>query len=464
MRGSGADLARRVARAVRQHKLFRPGDTVIVGVSGGADSTALLELLGDLPGFAPRLVAAHLNHCLRGRHSDEDEEFCRSLAVRHAIPFESRRTDVAELAGRLGLNLEDAGRRARIAFFDEVRLKWGATAVALGHHADDQAETVLMRLLRGAGPDGLVGITYCNERGYIRPLLEISRPEIEGFLTERGVTWREDASNRDTAFLRNRIRHELLPFLEQYNPAVRERLAATAALLADEDDLLKRPTEETFAQVCTRDNDAWVCDIGKLAGQPPAMRRRVLRLMLERLTGNLDHFSRRHVAALEHLLDSPRPNASLNLPQGVTAVREYGLLRVPRVPPPAPIPYLLHIPGPGTYPLSGGGFFVVTVEPALPDFAALPAHTACFDPGKAPFPWQVRPFQPGDRIVPLGMRGSKKVKDLFIDARIPLPQRRRIPLVFSGDTLIWVCGVRSSNLSRIEAMPACIVKAVFTEA
>ncbi|HEX9079915.1 MAG TPA: tRNA lysidine(34) synthetase TilS [Desulfuromonadaceae bacterium] len=464
MRGSGADLARRVARAVRQHKLFHPGDTVIVGVSGGADSTALLELLGDLPGFAPRLVAAHLNHCLRGRHSDEDEEFCRSLAVRHAIPFESRRTDVAELAGRQGLNLEDAGRRARIDFFEEVRETWGAPVVALGHHADDQAETVLMRLLRGAGADGLAGMAYRNARGYIRPLLEISRAEIEGFLTERGICWREDASNRDLSFLRNRIRHELLPLLAHYNPAVSGRLTVTASLLADEDDLLERLAEETFARVCTGDGDGWACDVASLAEHHPAMRRRLFRLMLERLAGNLDRITRRHIAALESLLDSSRPNAALNLPQGLAAVREYGVLRMRRLPPPATSPPPLCIPGPGTYPLPGGGSLSVTIEPVPSDYAAFPPHTACFDPAKAPFPWQVRRFRHGDRIVPHGMKGSKKVKDLFIDARVPLPRRRRTPLVFSGGTLIWVCGVRSSDLTRIDDSSARMVKAVFAEA
>jgi len=462
VKGSATDLIDRVARAVREHSLFRPGDTVVVGLSGGADSTALLELLTKLPGFSPRLVGVHLNHCLRGQESDADEEFCRALALRHAIPFESRRTDVKELADQQGLNLEDAGRRARIAFFDEVREKWQARAIALGHHADDQAETVLMRLLRGAGPDGLSGMPYRNGRGYIRPLLEVSRLEIEAYLTGHGLTWRDDASNLDTAFLRNRIRHELLPLLEEYNPAVRNRLTATASLLGDENLLLERLADDTFAQICTRDNEAWVCDIGMLTAQPTALRRRLLRRMLERQAGNLDHFSRLHIASLELLLASPRPNAVLNLPQGITAVREYGSLRVQHASSPPPLSDIIPIPGPGRYPLPSGGFLSVSLEPGPPDMAALPSHTACFDPAKAPFPWQVRPFQPGDRLVPLGMDGSKKVKDLFIDAKIPLPQRRRIPLVFSNGTLIWVCGLRSSNLSRVDGSSSRIIRAVLS--
>lgn len=466
MNDSFTGLVTRVARIVRKHRLFQPGDTLIVALSGGADSTALLHLLTGLPDYSPRLVAAHLNHCLRGPESDADEEFCRELAHRYAIPFESRHIDVAELASRQGLNLEDAGRRARIAFFDQVREQWHAAAVVLGHHADDQAETVLMRLLRGAGPDGLTGMPYRNERGYIRPLLEITRPEIESWLTQLGLTWREDASNRDIAFLRNRIRHELLPLLEQYNPAVRSRLASTAALLADEDDLLKQLTEELGERACTIEegDETLACNIGTLAEQHPALRRRLLRQLLKRLAGSLDHFSNRHIAALEHLLDSPRPNATLNLPQGVTAVREYGSLLLRRTsitPPPAGCEVV--VSGPGRHPLPGGGSLIVTIDPAPTDYTALSFNNACFDPDKAPFPWLVRTFNNGDRIVPLGMNGSKKVKDLFIDAKIPLFQRRRIPLVFSNKTLIWVCGLRTSQLARCEGTSIPIIRAFFSE-
>ena len=168
-----------------REQLFKPGDTLIIGLSGGADSCALLDLLATLPGFPLRLVAAHLNHCLRGADSDADEQFCRDLAARHDIPFESRRVDIRAAATADMLNLEDAGRRARIAFFEELRSTWQAAAIVLAHHADDQAETVLMRLLRGSGMTGLAGMSWSNGRGYIRPLLGITRAEIEAYLAER---------------------------------------------------------------------------------------------------------------------------------------------------------------------------------------------------------------------------------------------------------------------------------------
>jgi len=460
---SPSGLRPRLARTVREERLFEPGDTLIVALSGGADSTALLDLLNGLPGFPLRLVAAHLNHCLRGRESDADEEFCRCLALRYAIPFESRRVDIKAFAAQQGLNLEDAGRRARITYFDELRQKWRATAVALAHHADDQAETVLMRLLRGAGPSGLAGMPYLNWRGFIRPLLDVTRPEIEAYLAEQGLTFRQDASNLDTTFLRNRIRHELLPLLEQYNPAIRECLATTARLLLDEDRLLGQLAGDVTARACSMEGNTIVCDIALLTGQLPAMRRRVLRQAVEQLTGSLDHFSSRHITALEQLMDSARPNAALNLPQGVTAVREYGslLMRRTTAKEVAGLNELI-IREPGRYPLPDGGFITVNQETSLPDFSSISPDTACFDLEKSPFPWLVRTFRNGDRITPLGMRGSKKVKEIFIEARIPLDRRRRTPLIFSGDTLIWVCGLRTSQLARVDAGSPRIVTAVYS--
>ncbi|MDR3578559.1 MAG: tRNA lysidine(34) synthetase TilS [Oryzomonas sp.] len=457
-------LPARVARSIREHRLFAPGDTIIVALSGGADSTALLDLLSRLPELSPRLVAAHVNHCLRGPESDRDEEFVRSLAEQYRIPLECRRIDVKEHSRKERLNLEDAGRRVRIGFLSELRDSWQATAVALAHHADDQAETVLMRLLRGAGPGGLAGMPYRNGRKFIRPLLGITRAELTTYLAERGLAWREDASNQDTAFLRNRIRHELLPLLEQYNPAIRERLAATAAVLADEHHLLNQLTKEVVDRACARDGDTFTCSVKHLTEQPPALRRRFLRLLLERLAGNLDHFTGRHIKAMEHLLDSPRPNAVLNLPQRITALREYGSLVLRRTfaPPPAAMGELA-ITGTGHYPLPGGASLTLTSVPASVVAEPLAADTALFNPDRTPFPWHIRTFQDGDRIAPFGMAGSKKVKELFIDAKVPRSQRRSIPLLFCDDTLLWVCGLRASQHARLDGTSDRAIKAVFSK-
>lgn len=460
-----AALLSRVEQTIRRERLFCPGDTLIVALSGGADSTALLDLLARLPGYNLRLIAAHLNHRLRGAESDADEEFCRQTAARYAIPFEVRRVDVASAAAHGRLNLEDAGRQARIDFFDTIRDTHGAAAVALAHHGDDQAETVLMRLLRGSGMTGLSGMTYRNGRGYVRPLLDITRAEIEQYLSARGLEWREDSSNSDTAYLRNRLRHELLPLLETYNPAIRSRLAATAAIIGGNEALLEELTAQAAAESCREDNNTIVSSVAHLRSLATPLRRRVLRHIIKQLAGTLEAVSLRHIDALDGMIGSDRPNARLPLPHGVSAVREYDRMVWMRSSSPAlrncPVTapdsdFELTIPAPGIYLLPGGG--TITVETASEALFPAPPGTAYFSPGKTPLPWRIRTFRPGDRITPFGMNGTKKVKDIFIDRKLPPSERRSRPLVFCGDELIWIAGVCASEACRIPAGTAAMLR------
>lgn len=437
-------LSARVAENIARHNLFSPGSTVIVALSGGADSTAMLHILAGLTKLEPRLVVAHLNHCLRGDESDRDEEFSRSLAARLNLPFEFVRVDVKEAAKLNGLNLEDAGRHARISFLDDMRLKWDAAAVAVAHHADDQAETVLMRLLRGSGATGLAGMRFLNGRGYIRPLLNCTREEIETYLLHRGLEWREDASNRDTTWLRNRIRYELLPELEQYNPSVAACLGITAQLLADENDLLDDLAAEAAASLCTFTTDSVSCSIRSLLINPVALRRRIYRLMFRHVSGLLQNFSHLHTEAIESLINSDKPNSLLNLPGHISLNRAYDRIVIERR---STVEIFINevvIQGPGSYQLDNGSSLVIESSEGLSGNLPEWDYVAQFDLEKAPLPWLIRSYQPGDRIKPVGMTGSKKVKDLFIEKKIPLSQRRQIPLLFSGNRLIWVCGVRLS--------------------
>ncbi|NTV48399.1 MAG: tRNA lysidine(34) synthetase TilS [Geobacteraceae bacterium] len=441
-------LINRVERTVRKQNLFLAGDTLVVAVSGGADSSALLDLLINLPCYNLHLIVAHLNHCLRGDESDADENFCRDLASRYSLRFEERRIDINSLASDLHLNIEDAGRRARIEFFNEISRKYGAAAVVLAHHADDQAETVLMRLLRGSGMTGLSGMAYRNARGYVRPLLDITRVEIEQYLNERSLEWREDASNSDTIYLRNRIRHHLLPLLEDYNPAIRSCLATTASIISGDGVLLEELTERSFLESCRMGEGRAVFSLCKFLTLNTALQRRVLRHAFKQLTGTLEGVSARHLEAIFDLTDSDRPNSRLSLPQGIVVVREYDTLMLIRTGEVVlDTDYELLITEPGCYHLPSGGSVVVDLTSEV-SFAT-GSQIACFDITKTPFPWFVRTFRPGDRITPFGMSGRKKVKEIFIDRKIPISERRHIPLVFCGDDLIWIAGVCCSELTRV---------------
>jgi tRNA(Ile)-lysidine synthase len=444
---------------IRKHNLLKPDDTVIVAISGGADSTALLDLLTRLPGFSLKLISAHLNHCLRGEESDRDQEFCRELTTRYSIPFEFQRTDVKKLVAENGLNLEDAGRQARMSFLDQLSEKYNANAVALAHHADDQAETLLIRLLRGSGMTGLSGMEYRNSRGYIRPLLETTRLEIELYLHEQGLNWREDSSNHDTTFLRNRIRHELLPHLEQYNPGIRPRLAATALLLGGDEEFLAELTEQAFKDIFRAEKDNFACDIGQFTALNLALQRRVLRHAFREMAGNRDGLSQHHIDAILALLDSNRPNTQFSLPQHITVVREYGRLLFKRSQTvnPDTLPDV-KINTSGHYPLPAGGS--LTIELINHPIDPMPRSTDIIyiDFSKTPFPWQVRTFRSGDRMIPSGMHGRKKVKDIFIDRKIPLAERKSTPLLFCGDLLIWLVGVCSSEICRVSEENSSIAR------
>ena len=443
-------LISRVERTIRKKCLFQSGDTLIVALSGGADSSALLDLLINLPDFNLHLIVAHLNHCLRGVESDADEEFCRELAFRYTLPFEVRRIDAKKNATDLRMNLEDAGRRIRIGFLDEIRIKYCAAAVVLAHHADDQAETVLMRLLRGSGLTGLSGMSYRNARGYVRPLLDISRSEIVRYLRSRGLEWREDASNNDTIYLRNRIRHQLLPLLEEYNPEIRSTLAATASIINGDEALLSELTQQAFEASCRKEESGVICSVAQLLTLKNALLRRVFRHAFEQLTGSLEGVSLRHVNSLVDIIYSDRPNSRLALPQGVTAVREYDrLLLLNVVDALIETDFKLQITNPGSYLIPGGGSIVVESACAV-DFSTKDG-LVFLNLDTFPFPWLIRPVRPGDRITPFGMSGRKKVKDVFIDRKIPLTERKRIPLLFCGDNLIWIAGVCASELCRIKA-------------
>ena len=442
-------LARRISASISRHGLFSKNNAIIVALSGGADSCALLHILLSLGHPPSKITACHLNHCLRGMEADADEQFCRELAASYGTCFESRCLDVKALAKSSRCCLEDAGRRARHTFLEEMRQKYHATAIALAHHADDQAETLLMRLIRGAGLSGLSAMSWRNGR-MVRPMLDISRAEIEDYLQENDLQFREDSSNSDTAFLRNRIRHQLLPLLEEFNPAIRRRLAATAALLSDEEELLAAITAEQFIALAERQEGRVTFDINVLDELHPAMQRRLIRQAAGHVTGNLLNLTQKHINDVAALILPGRPNRRISLHGSLVAQRQYDQLIVELESDNEPPPTCVQIDGPGLFRLWHGLQLEVTLQACPILTPREDNNTAWLDLKKTTFPWLVRPFQAGDIITPLGMSGRKKVKNIFIDAKIPPEQRRIIPLIFSNTRLIWIAGMRQSADSALD--------------
>lgn len=433
---------------VRNQNLFQPGETVVVAVSGGADSVALLDIMTRLE-CGLHLVVAHLNHCLRGAESDADEAFVASLADSYHLPFVSQRFDVADLARRERLSLEDAGRRARYAFLEQSAAQFGASSIALAHHQDDQAETVLIRLLRGSGGTGLAAMAGASGEKLKRPLLQVSRAKLEQYLKQRGLTFRTDSTNADTAILRNSIRHELIPLLRRYNPKVSQRLAATAEILAGDEELLDGLTKAAYQRLAVTEGGQVRFEVEPLMKEPRALRLRLYRRALTELRGDLMRIALAHLEAIDLLAASPRPNAEATLPGACRVSRCYGVISLGRAAPRTPSSWEQVVTGEGRYTLPGGGVFVVQRLPRPESLDTGSRWSAFLSPETVPFPWLLRGFRPGDRFTPLGMSGAQKIKDLFINEKVPPQLRRRIPLLLSEGEIAWVPGVRLAERARV---------------
>jgi tRNA(Ile)-lysidine synthase len=436
-------------------KMLEPGEPLLVGVSGGPDSVALLDTLVK-SGWRPHIC--HLNHQLRGADSDADAEFVRQLAGQYGLSSTIESCKVA--------SDEESARRARQEFFARVAEKTGIQKLALAHTADDQVETFLLRLLRGAGVPGLVGIWPERQFGslrVIRPLLKVRRVEVLEYLSAQGLKFREDLSNADTKFTRNRIRHELLPLLErEYNPAIKDVLLNTAEILRDEDFyLLHHVAQRFFMAVCQ--NDA--VNVKALANCPVAIQRRVLRFWLGGDSETGPSFSFDQIEAVRHAALGDSPSAEIDLPDDLVVYREYEWLQK------ANRRELEAVRGRWRLSLSGEttiGELGVRFSVECADSSVLhrgesgdksPHSKECFDADTLGDGLFVRTWENGDRFQPLGMSEAKKLQDFFVDEKVPRRRRGRVPLVCAADGRIaWVVGHRIAEPFKVTEQTRRIVR------
>jgi tRNA(Ile)-lysidine synthase len=410
------------------------GETLVAGLSGGADSVALVDVLATLSaerGF--RVVAAHLDHGLRP-DSPEDALFCRDLCRQLGVELRSAHVDVRARATRKAGGLEAAAREARYAFLRQVMAEEGAPALAVAHTRDDQAETVLLRLLRGSGATGLAAMRLSAGQ-VLRPLLDVSRAQVVEHLEARGLAWREDPSNRDTRLARNRVRHELLPYLEsRFNPGIRGVLARTAGVLADEADLLDRLAAELVERVVRVEAGSVALDRAGLGSAPAALARLAIRRVLES-AGGLRGVSAVHVQAVLDLARTGTSGQRRVLPGGREAVVTFGDVRLaPRRVPAAPFSFPLPVPGRVELP---DGLAVVA---RAGDVRAVsnqeePSSVTVDAAGE---PLEVRTRRPGDRIRVKGREMS--LKRFLMERRVPADLRSGLPLVAAGRRVLWVPG------------------------
>ncbi|MFQ5672296.1 MAG: tRNA lysidine(34) synthetase TilS [Nitrospinales bacterium] len=444
--------------ALVRHRMVASGEKVLVSVSGGADSVALLHLFYDLRDeLGIRLCIAHLNHLARGKASDEDALFVSRLGENLGLETHIEAIDVKKEQAAFKTSFQETARLLRYRFLDEVREKTAANKIALGHTAGDQAETVLINFLRGSGMKGLTGIPPV--RGHIiRPLIECFHWEAETFLQNRGLPFRTDLSNTDPRYLRNRIRADLIPKLEtEYNKNVLAHIVQTAEILRDEEAFLDACLRKSFAACFTsgREGRSVSLSLKHMRAEPPALQKRLVRKAVFFVNNHLRRLTADHVQHVIALAAQPRRGKELHLPGRLRVTCDGEKLvfdRQPQsrsgLPTGRQPPTLLKISG-----VTEAGQFRFTTRLTHPkegDDYRGSRNLAFLDFDKTGSCVYFRFFLPGDRFVPLGMSGTKKLKSFFIDEKIPREQRNRIPILTTRDgDIIWIFGKRISNTYRV---------------
>jgi tRNA(Ile)-lysidine synthase len=447
-------IVARTAATIQRFSMLPSGSRVLVAVSGGPDSVCLLSILHELTNqFNITLHVAHLDHGFRGEESAEDARFVSELAAKLELPATIDLFDVPAYCRERGLSAPEGAREVRYDFLERTAKAIDAAIIATGHTADDQAETFLMRLLRGAGPEGLASIP--PKRGnIIRPLLEITRADIMRYLAESKLEYRTDSSNAKPIYTRNRVRLELVPVLKQFNPRIVETLANETSILRDEDAVLSALSNDVAARILEVGQDSTSVRLADFNALLQGLRRRVLKLAVAAAGFGTTVLSRAEIESALDFLAHAQTGKHLQLSSGIVIEREYERFVVTGRPDRQERLHQITIPG-----ITNATEFGVTVDAAVTDSNNIPRAEANnlwqakFDYDKMTPRIVLRNRRTGDWFCPAGMHGArKKLQDYFTDEKVPRLTRDGVPLLCSGDDIVWVVGHRADD--RFLAGPA----------
>mgnify|MGYP001253973163 CR=1 FL=1 len=455
-------LIKKVEKTVSEYYMLTENASVLVGVSGGADSVALVHVLNEMAlFFSLKLGIAHLNHSLRGNESDDDARFVASVSDKLHIPCFIEKKDVIKYKTENGLSLEEAGRRVRYAFFEDIAESKGYNRIALGHTCDDNAELVLMYLIRGSGPLGISGIPPVrhglkNNLSIIRPLIKTARKEIIDYISEKNLSYVTDKSNLDEKYLRNRIRHRLIPELKAgYNLKIVETLNRLASIVRSEEEWMENELKPILNKnTLFTENNRIILSVSGMNALHPAAKRRATRSAIAGVKGDLRRISYSHIELVSAQLEGNSNEWSLDLPDRIRVSRtgcnlviskEENALRsiVSKHGIRDQDYYEYVINEPRRINAEKEGFKVVFSEiknVTLEDIRKSGPGVAFFDMDKISFPLILRNRLPGDRFTPLGMTGSKKVSKYLINQKVPGESRLKLPVVLSNYKIIWLAG------------------------
>ncbi len=449
-------LLERVKGTIERYAMLEQGERVLVAVSGGVDSVVLLDILRRLAAESPlEIMIAHLDHGLRGEEAREDARFVARLARKEKLALIEKKLDVAKFSKEKRIGIEEGARLLRRDFLRAAADEVGATKIALGHTQNDRGETILFNLIRGAGPTGLVGIRPVNRSvncSLIRPLIEVSREEILSYARSRDLSWREDRTNQDLSFSRNRIRHRILPLLREMNPRVLAALQRTADLLVEEELALDELLAPLWVEVLIVQTEGQiVIQRGRLSQLSKGLQALLLRRGVARLRGDLQGIEKVHIDALLGLVASQRTHGKLDLP-GFVARFQGDELTLGKGEMENPLSFEVPIALGRTKIPSLGISLDLSIEDRIESGKSQiteDREVEVADADRVQFPLHVRGRHPGDRFAPLGLGGEKKLKDFYIDERVPFYERDSIPLLCDRQKIIWVVGLRLSDTVRV---------------
>lgn len=449
-------LKEKLLKTINNTGMLREGDGVVVAFSGGGDSAALLHLLAALaPELKIKLFACHLNHKLRGAEADGDARFCRDFAGRLGVPLYMKDFDLPAAAEKRGLNIEEAGRIARTAFYRRAMRHFGANKAATAHHMNDQAETFLINLLRGSGGTGLSGIAPVIDGWLIRPLIECPKKDIEAYLLENGIEYRTDSTNSDRSFTRNRIRLSLIPLLEkEYNPQAVSAICQAAEIIRAGDELSAELGDAFYKNIAVPSWDSISLDRALFTVLPVHLKRILIRKAFSQIAGSGRRLT---FAQTEDIILADRSGASgarFSLPFNLEAAvgDDKIAIHLPeKEGKKEGFEYSITIPAEIEIKKTGGRWRAELRDYSEPLFKEISADNSAgiFDAEKLADTITVRSRREGDRMQPLGMSGTKKLQDIFTDKKIPRRLRASMPVFESGGDIFWIPGVASGEKFKV---------------
>ena len=441
-------MRERVKDFITENGLLMLGQTVGAAVSGGPDSMALLHCLCSLaPLFSCTVACVHFEPGLRGRESLDDADFVSRWCEENGIPFYMSAADVPALSGEWGMSEETAAKRARETYFNGLVENGDVDVIATGHHSDDNAESVLMHILRGSGIDGLKGIAPRNGN-FIRPLLCASREDILAYVRENGIPYVEDKTNENAEYTRNFVRNILLPQIRgKINPDVSGALNRLSMIAEKDSAFIFSEAEKGYASCSETDGDKIRIDAGRLLALPPAVAYRVLKIACAKLHVTQD-IEKVHVDAVMRLAEKNRTGTCVNLSNHLCAELEYGTLVIRFTGRKADHSFCVNFDAEAKTELKNGDYVTCDEVPQC-DFSNRDPDTAYVDADRLPPRLKLRTRYAGDRITPLGSGGSKKLKDYFIDKKLTREEREKVPLLADGNNIVWAAGYTIGDEYRV---------------